>query len=172
MNPPQKFPQVLVHSCIWETLGKLNMSKLLLFSPLVMSDSFQPHGLRHSRLPCPSLSPGVCLNSCPLSPCDHPTISSSVTCFSSCPSPASGSFPMSRLFSSGGQSIGASASSSVLPMIIQGWFPLGLTSLISLQSKRLLRVFSSTRIPKYQFSMAQPSLWSNSHSCTWLVEKS
>ena len=102
-----------------------------------MSDSFQPHGLQHTRLPCPSLSPKVCSNSCPLGWWCHPTVSSSVTVFSSCPQsfPASESFPTSQLFTWGGQSIGASASASVLPMNIQGWFPLGLTGWISLLSK-------------------------------------
>ena len=105
----------------------------------------------HTRLPCPSLSPGVCSNSCPLSQWCQPTVSSSVTLFSSCPQsfPSSGSFPMSWFFASGGQSIGALASASVLPMNIQGWFPLGLTDLISLLSKGLLRVFSSTIIWKH-----------------------
>ena len=95
---------------------------------------FVTHGLQHARLPCPLLSPGVCLNSCPLSWWYHPTVSSSVTLFSSCPQslPASEFFPMSWPFASGSQSIGASASASVLPMNIQGWFPLGLTGLISL----------------------------------------
>ena len=97
-----------------------------------MSNSLQPHGLQHARLPCPSLSPRVCSNSCPLSHWCHPAISSSVTSFSSCPQsfPASGSFPMSWLFTSGGQINGATV--SVLPMNIQGWFPLGLIGLISL----------------------------------------
>ena len=113
-----------------------------------MSDSLWPHELQHTRLPCPSLSPRVCLNSCPLSRWCHPTISSAVIPFSSCPQsfPASGSFPMSWLFAFGGQSIGASALASVLPMNIQGWFPLGLASLISLLSKGLSRVFSSTTV--------------------------
>ena len=108
-----------------------------------MSSSLWPHGLQHSRLPCPSRSPGFCSNSCPLSWWCHLTISS----FSSCPQsfPASVSFPASRLFASGGQSIGASASASIFPMNIQGWF-LGLTDLISLQSKGLSRVFSSTSL--------------------------
>ena len=102
-----------------------------------MSDSLQPHGLQHARLPCPSLSPRVCSNPCPLSQWCHPTVFTSGAPFSSCPQSflASGAFPMSWLFSSGGQSIGASASASVLLMNIQGWFPLGLTSLISLLSK-------------------------------------
>ena len=107
---------------------------LLLFSCQVMFDSLQPHGLQHARLPCPSLSPQACSNSYPLNQWYHPTISSSVAPFSSCPQsfPASGSFPVSKLFISGGQSIGASALASVLPMNIQGWFPLGLTGLVSL----------------------------------------
>ena len=129
--------------------------------------------LQHTRLPCPSLSSWVCWNSCSLSQWCHPIISSSVTSFSSCPQsfPASGSLPTSRLFTSGGQSIGASGSASVLPMNILGWFPLGLTSLISWQSKRLSKVFSSTIVQKHLFFGAQLSLWSNSHSHTWLLEK-
>ena len=127
-----------------------------------MSDSLQPHELQHVRPPCPSLSLGVCSNSFPLSLWCHPTISSSVTPFSSCPQsfPAAGSFPKSRLFASGGQSIGTSALASVLPMYIQCWFPLGLTGLISLSFKRLSRVFFSTTVRKHQFSGAQTSLWS------------
>ena len=102
----------------------------------------QPHGLQHTRPPCPSPSPRVYSNSCPSSQWCHPTISSSVTPFSSCLQsfPASGSFPVSQFFISGGQSIGVSASTSVLPMNIQGWFPLGLTALISWKSKGLSRV--------------------------------
>ena len=131
-----------------------------------------PHGLQHTRLPCPSLSPWVCSDSCPLSQWYHPTISSSVVPFSCRQSfPASGSFPVSRLVTSGVQSIVASTSTSVLPMNIQDWFPLGLTGWISLLFKGLSRVFSSTRMPKYQFFGAQPSLWSNSHICTWLLER-
>ena len=108
--------------------------------------TLQPHGLEHARLPCPSISPGICSHSCPLSWWCHPTISSSAIPFSSCLQSflASGSFPMSQFFASGGQSIGASASASVLPMNIQDWFPLGLSGLISLQSKGLSRVFSNT----------------------------
>ena len=114
------------------------------------------HELQHARLPHPSLSPRVCQNSWSLSWWYHPTISSSVIPFSSCIQsfPASGSFPMSRLFPSDGQSIGASASASVLLINIQDWCPLGLTSLISLLSNRLSRVFSSTTIQKYQFFSA------------------
>ena len=118
-----------------------------------MSDSLQPHGLQHTGPPYLSLAPGVCSNSCPLSRWCHPTISSSVTLFSSCPQSflASGSFAMSQHFASGSQSIGASA--SVLPMNIQGWFSLRLTDLISLLSKGLSRVFSSTPVQKQQFSI-------------------
>ena len=120
-----------------------------------MSDSSQPHGLQHTRLPYHPLSPGVCSNSCPLSWWCHPTISSSVIPFSSCLQsfPASGSFPMSQFFTSDGQSIGASALVSVLPINIQDWFPLGLTGLISLQSKGLSRVFPNTTVQKRQFFM-------------------
>ena len=113
------------------------------------------------------------LKSCPLSQGCYPAISSSVTPFFSCPQsfPASGSFLMSHLFISDGQSIGASASPSVLPMNIQDWFILGLTGLISLLFKRLSTIFSSTTIWKHQFFGTQPSLWFNSHICTWLQEK-
>ena len=130
---------------------------LLLFSRSVMSDSLRPHGLQQARLPCPSLSPRACSNSCPLSQWCHPTISSSVVPFSSCLQsfPTSGSFPMSQLFTWGGQSIGASASASVLSMNIQGWFPLGLTSLISWLSKELSRVLFSTTVQRHQFFGAQ-----------------
>ena len=148
---------------------------LILFSCLVVFDSLWPQGLQHARLPCPSCllpcpTSGACSNSCPSSQWYHSTISSSVTPFS-CPQffPASGSFPMSWLFTSGSQSTGASA--SVLPMNIQGWFPVGLTSLISLLSKGLSRVFSSTIIQKHQFFSAQTFLWPSSHIHTWLYEK-
>ena len=136
-----------------------------------MSDSLQPHGLKHTRLPCLSLSLRVCSNSYPLSQWCHVTISSSVAPFFSCLQsfPASESFPMSWLFASDGQSIGASA--SVLPVNIQGWFPLGWTSWISLQSKGLSRVFSNTTVQKHQFFSAQLSLWTNSHIHTWLLER-
>ena len=126
-----------------------------------------------TRLPCPSPSPRTCSNLCPLSPWCHLTISSSVISFSSClqSSPASGSFLMSWFFASVGQSIRASASASILLMNIQDWFPLGLTGWISLQSKELLKVFSNTIVQKHQFFGIQPSLWSNSHIHTWLLEK-
>ena len=138
-----------------------------------MSNSLQPHGLQHARPPCPSPTPRVYSNSCPLSRWYHPTISSSVIPFSSWLQSclASGSFPMSQFFTSGGQSIGVSALASVLPMNIQDWFPLGLTGWISLLSKGLSRVFSNTRVLKNQFFGVQPSLWSNSHIHTWLLEK-
>ena len=115
------------------------------FSLSAVSNSLQPHGLQHTRLPCPSPTPRTRSNSCPLSRWCHPTISSSVVPFSSCLQsfPASGSFPMSQLFSSGGQSIGVSATASVLPMNIQDWFPLGWTGWISLQAKGLLQHHSS-----------------------------
>ena len=131
------------------------------------------HGLQHARFPCPLPTPKACSNSCPLSRWCHPTISSSVVPFSSCLQsfPASGSFPMSQFFTSGGQSTAASASASVLPMNIQNWSPLGWTGWISLQSKGLSRVFSNTTVQKHQFFGAQPSLWSNSHIHTWPVEK-
>ena len=117
-----------------------------------------------TSVPCPSPSPGACSNSCPLSQWCHPTIPSSVIPFSSCPQsfPASGSFLMSRLFTSCGQSIGASASASVLPKNIQDWFPLWLTGLISLKSKGLSNVFSNTTVQKHQFFSTLPSLWSYS----------
>ena len=126
-----------------------------------MSDSLWPHGSQHTRLPCPSLSPRVCSNSRALSQWCHPTISSSVTPFSYPQSfRASGSFPMSRVFASGGHSIGVSASASVLPMNIQDWFLLGLTGLISFRSKELSSIFSRITVQKYQFFNAQPFLWS------------
>ena len=133
---------------------------LLLFSHWVMSDSLQPHGLQHTRLPCPSLSPGACSNSCPLSPWCHPTISSSVIPFSSWlwSFLASVSFPVSQFLASSSQSIGVSASASILPMNIQDWSSLGWTGLISLQSKGLSRVFSNTTVQKHQFFSAQLSL--------------
>ena len=138
----------------------------------VLSDSLWPHGLQHARLPCPSPTPGAC-STCPLSWWCHPTISSSVVPFSSCLQslPASASFPMSQFFTSGGQSIGASASASVLPMNIQDWFLLGQNGWISLQLKWLSRVFSNITVQKHQFFGTQLSLWSNPHIHTWLLEK-
>ena len=143
------------------------------FSCSLVCDSLWPHGLQHARLPCPSPTPRAYSNSCPLNQCCHPTISSSVIPFSSCLQSflASGSFPMSQSFASGGQSIGVSASTSVLPMNIQDQFPLGWTGWISLQSKGLSRVFSNTTVQKHQFFSAQLSLQSNAHIHTWLLEK-
>ena len=154
-------------------LGPWASTLSLLFSHSVVSDSLWPHELQHTRLPCPSLSPTVCSNSCPLSWWCHPTISSSIIPFSFCLQsfPASGSFPKSQHFASGGQSIGALDSASVLPVNTQGWFPLGLTGLISLKSKGHSRVFSSTTIQKQRLFGTLPSLWPNSHICTWLLEK-
>ena len=134
-----------------------------------MSASLWPHGLLHTRLSCPKPFPGVCSHSCALLQWFYLTFSSSVVLFS-CPQsfPASGSFPVNQFYTWGDQSIGVSASASVLPMNIQGWFHLGWTGLVSLLSKGLLRV---TTIWKRQFFGAPPSLWSNSHICTWLLEK-
>ena len=144
------------------------------FSLSVVSDSLWQHGLQHARLLCPSPSPGVYSNSCPLCWWCYPVIflSSVIPFYSSLLfSPASGSFPMSWLFASGSQSIGASASASIFPVNSQGWFLLGLTGLISLQSKGLSRIFTSTAIWKHQFFNAQHFLWPSSHICTWLLEK-
>ena len=138
-----------------------------------MSDSLRPHILQNTRPPCSSPTPGAYSNSCPLSQWCHPTISCSVIPFFSRLQsfPASGSFPLSQFFTSGGQSIWVSASASVLPLNIQDLFPLGWTGWISLQSKGPLRVFSNTTVQKHQFFSAQLSLWSNSHIHTWLLEK-
>ena len=139
---------------------------LLLFSSSVVSDSVGSHGLQHVRLPCLSSSPKACSNSYPLSRWCHPTISSSAVPFSSCLQsfPASGSFLMSRLFISGGQSIGASASAPVLPMNIQDWSPLGWTGWISLQSKGLSRVFSNTKFKSIRSSALSILVVQFSHS--------
>ena len=143
------------------------------FSRSVVSYSLRPHESQHSRPPCPSPTPRVHPNSCRLSWWCHPAISSSVVPFSSCPQslPASESFPMSQLFTWGGQIIGASASTSVLPMNTQDWSPLGWTGWISLQSKGLSRLFSNTTVQKQQFFSAQLSSQSNSHIHTWPLEK-
>ena len=143
------------------------------FSRSVATNSLWPHQPQHARPPCWSSTSGVYPNSCPLSQWCHPTISSSVIPFSSCPQsfPASASFPMSQLFISGGQNIGVSASTSVLLMNTQDWSPLGWTGWISLLSKALPRVFSSTTVQKHQFFCTQLSLESNSHIHTWLLEK-
>ena len=129
-----------------------------------MSDSLRPHGLQHARPPCALPPPGLYPNLCLLSWWCHPTISSSVIPFSYPQSfPESGSFPMNQISASGDQSIGASASASVLPMNTQDWFPLGLTSWISLQSKGLSRVLPNTAVQKHQFFSAKLSLWPKSH---------
>ena len=143
------------------------------FSHSFMPDSLQPHEPQHARPPCPSPTPRAYSNSCPLSQWYHPTISSSVIPLPSCflSFPALGYFQMSQFFTSGSQSIGVSASVSVLPMNVQDWFPLGWTSWISLQSNRLPRIFSNTTILKHQFFGAQLSLWSSSHIHVWLLEK-
>ena len=164
-NPMDSSPPCSsVHGILHQFSSVQSLSRVWLFAT---------HGLQHARLPCPSPSPEVYSNSSPFSWWWHPTISSSVIPFFSCLQsfPASGSFPGSQFFTSGAQNIGASASASVIPMNIQDWFPLGLTSLISLQSKRLSRVFSNTTVQKHQFFGTQPSLSSNSHIHTWLLEK-
>ena len=138
-----------------------------------VSCQFSHSVISHIRPPCPSSTPRVCSNSCPLSQWCHPTISSSVIPFSCLQSfPASGSFQISQYFTSGGHSIGVSASASVLPMNIKDWFPLGWTGWISLLSKGVSRVLSNTTVQKHQFFGAQLSLYSNSHFHTWLLEKS
>ena len=155
---------------IWVVLpfGSVQFSSVH-FSHSVLSDFLWPHGLQHTRLPCPSPIPGTCSNSWPLSWWCHPTISSSIIPFSFCLQsfPASKSLLMNQLFASGGQSIGASASASVFPMNILDWFPLGLTGLISLLSW----VCSNIIVKKHQFFVAQLSLWFNSHIHIWLLEK-
>ena len=156
--------------------GEVNMDtteiqRICQFSHSVVSDSLQPHGLQHARLPYPSPTPRACSNSCPLSQWYHPTISSSVVNFSSCPQffPACGSFPISQLFASGGKNIGALASAAVPPMTFRvdflrmDWF--------DLLAVGLSRIFSNTTIQKHRFFGTQPSLWSNSHIHTWLLRK-
>ena len=143
------------------------------FSRSVVSDSLRPHEPQHARPPCPSPAPGVHSESHPSSPWCHPAISSSVVPFSSYPQslPASESFPMSQVFTWGGQSTGISALASLLPKRSQGWSPSEWTGWISLQSKGLSRVFSNTTVQKHQFFGTQPSSQSNSHIHTWLLEK-
>ena len=143
------------------------------FSRSVVSNSLRLHESQHARPPCPSPALGVYINSCPLSRWCHPTISFSVVSFFSCPQsfPASGSFQMSQLFASGGQSIGVSASTSVLSMNTLVWSPLGWTGWISLQSKGLSRLFSNTTAQKHQFFSAQLPSQSNSYIHTWPLEK-
>ena len=156
------------HECLLHRPSFLKMFNIMLsvcsysvqFSHSVVSNSLQPHGLQHTMLSCPSPTPGAYSNSCPLCWWCHPPISSSVVSFSSLlhSFPASGPFPMSQLFASGGQSIGVSALASALPMNTKDWFPLGLTGWLSLQSKGLPRVFSNTTVQKHEFFSAQLSL--------------
>ena len=143
------------------------------FSCSVISNSLRPHELQHARPPCPSPTPGVHSNSSPSRQWCHPAISSSVIPFSSCPYslPASESFPVSQLFSWGGQRTGVSALASFLPKNTQGWSPLEWIDWISLQSKGLSRVFSNTTVQKHQFFSAQFSSQSNSHIHAWPLEK-
>ena len=143
------------------------------FSRSVVSDSLQPHGLKHAKLSCPSLTPGACSDSYPSTWWCHPTISSSVVPFSSCLQSfqASGSFPMSQFFTSGSQSIGASASPSVLLMNIRDLISFSIDWFDLLQYKGLSRVFSNTTVQKHRFFGTQRSLWSDSHIHTWLLEK-
>ena len=151
---------------VWLTYSSVQFSS-------VVSDSLRPHESQQARPPCLSPTPGVHSDPRPSSQWCHPASSSSVILFSSCPQslPESGSFPMSQLFAWGGQSIGVSASASVLPMNTQDWSPLGWTGWISLQSKGLSRVFSHTTVQKHQFFGAQLSSQSNSHIHTWPQEK-
>ena len=160
-------------SIIKINIGLTPVCSSVQFTRSVMSDFLLPHGLQHTRHLCTSPTSGLYSNSCPLSQWCHPIISSSVVPFFSCLQSfsASGSFQISQFFEPGGQSIGVSASTSVLPMNTQDWFPLGWTDWISLQSKGLSRVFSNTTVQKHQFFGAQLCLWSNSHILTWLLEK-
>ena len=157
---------ILIHS--------IHLINSVQFSHSVMSDSLWPHEPQHAKPPCPSQTPRDYSNSCPSSQWCHPAISSSVVPFSSCTQSlqASGSFPMCQLFMWGGQSIGVSASSSVLPMNTQDWSPFRWTGWISLQSKGLARVFSNTTVQKHQFFGSQLSSQSNSHIHTWPLEVS
>ena len=152
-------PQVQMHGERFKNIVSWIAFSSVQFSHSVVSDSLWPHEPQHARPPCPSPTPVVHPNPCPSSWWCHPTISSSVIPFSCLQSfPASGSFPMSQLFASGGQNIGASISTSVFPMNTQDWTPLGWTGWISLQSKGLSRVFSKTTVQKHQFFCAQLSL--------------
>ena len=160
---------------VWKTtlvLGRQNDPSVQ-FSHSVISNSLRPHEMQHAKPPHPSSAPGVHLISRPSSEWCHPSISSSVVSFSSCPQslPASESFPMSQLFAWGGQSTGVSASASILPKNTQDWSPLEWIGWISLQSKGLSRVFSNTTVQKHQFFGAQLSSQSNLHIHTWPLEK-
>ena len=160
--------------CYGSSSGLIFIFSSVQFSSVAQScPTLQPHESQHTKPPCPSPTPAVYSNSCPWSQWCHPAISSSVVAFSSCPQflPASGSFPMSQLFTSGGWSFGVSASASVLPMNTQDLSPSGWTGWISLQSKGLSRVFSNTTVQKHQFFGAQLSSQSNSHIHTKLLEK-
>jgi len=162
------------HPGVWGQVGlRKHQFSSVQFTRSVMSDSLQPHKLQHARPPCPSPTPRVHPNSCPSSQWCHPAISSYVVPFSSCPQslPASGSFPMSQLFTLGGQSIGVSALASVLPKNTQDWSPLEWTGWISFQSKGLSRVCSNTTVQKHQFFVAQLSSQSSFHIHTWPLEK-
>ena len=166
---------VLKHIVILRNVKHINKWKAFIsvqFSRSVVSDSLWLHEMQHARPPCPSPTPGVHWDSHPSSQWCHPAISSSVVPFSSCPQslPASESFPMSQLFTSGSQSTGVSASASVLPKNPQDWSPLGWTGWISLQSKGLSRVFSNTTVQKHKFFGAQLYSQSNSHIYTWPLE--
>ena len=169
MPPTTHTLESSTHGKDWCKPGDLSVQ----FSRSVVSDSLQIHGLQHARPPCPSPTPRVYSNSCPSSRWCHPTISSSAVPFSSCPQslPASESFPMSQLFTRGGQSTGVSTLASFLPKNTQDWSPLEWTGWISLQSKGLARVFSNTTVQKHQFFGAQLSSQSNSHIHTWPLEK-
>ena len=163
--------------CVFELSHKQNNSDRSLavsqFSRSVVSDSLWSHGLQHARPPCPSPAPGAYSNAWPLSQWCHPTISSSVIPYSRCLQsfPESWSFPVSQFFISGGQSIGISASASVLPINIQDWFPLGLTGWISLKPKDSQESSPTPQFQKYQFFGAQLSSQSNCHIHTWPLEK-
>ena len=174
-NPTQMWNlQEMMYFLVWPMLiWKLFKYYVSQFSRSVVSDSLRLHEPQHTRPPCPSPTPRVHPNSCPLNRWCHPTISSSVVPFSSCPQsfPALGSFQMSQFFATGGQCIGASASTSVFPMNTQDWPPLGWTGWIFLQSKGLERVFSNTTVQKHQFFSAQLSWQSNCHIYTWPLEK-
>ena len=167
-KPKDIFPNIQMANRHMKKMLRINNYSVQ-FSCSVVSDSLQPHEPQHARPPCLSLTPRVHLNSCASSRWCHSAISSSVIPFSSCPQslPASESFPMSQLFAWGGQSIGVSASASVLPKNT----PLEWTGWISLQSKGLSRVFSNTTVQKHQFFSAQLSSQSNSHIHTWPQEK-
>ena len=176
-NVPKPCCALNSHDCtsfqVFQGCPAFSQSSSVQFSLSVVSDSLRPRELQHTRPPCPSPTPGVHSNSCPLSRWCHPAISSSVVPFSSCPQslPASESLPMSQLFTWSGQSTGVSALPSFLPKKSQGWSPLEWTGWISLQSKGLSRVFSNTTVQKHQFFGTQLSSQSNSHIHTWLLEK-